>query len=34
MELRGAKAILRSRIPALVRQDFYWLLLAHFEYAL
>ncbi len=28
--LRGAKAILRSRIPALVRQDFYGLLLAHF----
>jgi Insertion element 4 transposase N-terminal/Transposase DDE domain len=28
--LRGARAILRSRIPALVRQDFYGLLLAHF----
>ena len=28
--LRGAKAVLRSRIPALVRQDFYGLLLAHF----
>lgn len=28
--LRGARAVLRSRIPALVRQDFYGLLLAHF----
>jgi hypothetical protein len=28
--LRGARAVLRSRIPALVRQDFYALLLAHF----
>jgi hypothetical protein len=28
--LRGARVILRSRIPALVRQDFYGLLLAHF----
>lgn len=28
--LRGARAVLRSRIPTLVRQDFYGLLLAHF----
>ena len=28
--LRGVRVVLRSRIPALVRQDFYGLLLAHF----
>ncbi len=28
--LRGARVILRSRVPALTRQDFYGLLLAHF----
>jgi len=28
--LRGARVVLRSRIPALTRQDFYGLLLAHF----
>jgi hypothetical protein len=29
-KLRGARVILRSRIPALTRQDFYGLLLAHY----
>jgi hypothetical protein len=28
--LRGARVVLRSKVPALVRQDFYGLLLAHF----
>jgi hypothetical protein len=28
--LRGARIVLRSRVPALTRQDFYGLLLAHF----
>ena len=28
--LRGVRVVLRSRIPALVRQEFYGLLLAHF----
>jgi hypothetical protein len=28
--LRGAHVVLRSKVPALVRQDFYGLLLAHF----
>jgi hypothetical protein len=28
--LRGARVVLRSRVPALTRQDFYGLLLAHF----
>src|ERR1044071_185324 len=28
--LRGARVVLRSRVPDLVRQDFYGLLLAHF----
>jgi hypothetical protein len=28
--LRGARVVLRSKVPALVRQDFYGLLMAHF----